>query len=76
MVKAYFKIKFLELEVILANFKVERISTKILDNVLSSQKSSHGIRLVWAILEKEVLAVNPRRKQGSYQPRMKRNSKK
>ena len=62
LVKAYFKIKFLELEVILANFKVERISTKKLDNVLSSQKSSHGIRLVWAILEKEVLAVNPRRK--------------
>ena len=62
MVEAYFKIKFLELEVILANVKVERISTKKLDNVLSSQKSSHGIRLVWAILEKEVLAVNPRRK--------------
>ena len=41
LVEAYSKIKFLELEIIQANFKVERISTKKLDNVLSSQKSSH-----------------------------------
>ena len=41
LVKAYSKIKFLELEIIQANVKVERISTKTLDNVLSSQKSSH-----------------------------------
>ena len=41
MVEAYSKIKFLELEIIQANVKVERISTKKLDNVLSSQKSSH-----------------------------------
>ena len=42
LVKAYSKIKFLELEIIQANVKVERISTKKLDNVLSSQKSSHN----------------------------------
>ena len=41
LVKAYSKIKFLELEIIQANDKVECISTKKLDNVLSSQKSSH-----------------------------------
>ena len=41
MVEAYSKIKFLELEIIQANVKVERISTKKLDNALSSQKSSH-----------------------------------
>ena len=35
---AYSKIKFLELEVIQANVKVECITTKKLDNVLSSQK--------------------------------------
>ena len=41
LVEAYSKIKFLELEIIQANVKVERTSTKKLDNVLSSQKSSH-----------------------------------
>ena len=41
LIEAYFKIKFLELEIIQANVKVEHISTKKLDNVLSSQKSSH-----------------------------------
>ena len=41
LVEAYSKIKFLELEIIQANVKVECISTKKLDNVLSSQKSSH-----------------------------------
>ena len=41
LVEAYSKIKFLELEIIQANVKVERISTKKLDNVLSSQKPSH-----------------------------------
>ena len=41
LVAPYSKIKFLELEIIQANVKVERISTKKLDNVLSSQKSSH-----------------------------------
>ena len=35
---AYSKIKFLKLEVIQANVKVERITTKKLDSVLSSQK--------------------------------------
>ena len=41
LVEAYSKIKFLEYEIIQANVKAERISTKKLDNVLSSQKSSH-----------------------------------
>ena len=41
LVEAYSKIKFLELEIIQANVKVERISTQKLNNVLSSQKSSH-----------------------------------
>ena len=41
LVEAYSKIKFLELEIIQANVKVECISTKKLDNVLSSQKYSH-----------------------------------
>ena len=41
LVEAYSKIKFLVLEIIQANVKVECISTKKLDNVLSSQKSSH-----------------------------------
>ncbi|XP_050290053.1 uncharacterized protein LOC126728234 [Quercus robur] len=41
LVEAYSKIKFLELEIIQANVKVERISTKKLNNVVSSQKSSH-----------------------------------
>ena len=41
LLNAYSKIKFLELEIIQANVKVERISTKKLDSVLSSQKSSN-----------------------------------
>ena len=41
LVEAYLKINFLELEIIQANVKVERISTKKLDNVLFSQKPSH-----------------------------------
>ena len=41
LVEAYSKIKFLELEIFQAHVKVECISTKKLDNVLSSQKSSH-----------------------------------
>ena len=36
LLNAYSKIKFLKLEVIQANVKVERITTKKLDNVLSS----------------------------------------
>ena len=38
LLNAYSKIKFLELEIIQANVKVERISTKKLNSVLSSQK--------------------------------------
>ena len=41
LVEAYSKIKFLKLEIIQANVKVGCISTKKVDNVLSSQKSSH-----------------------------------
>ena len=40
LVETYSKTKFLELEIIQANVKVECISTKKLDNVLSFQKSS------------------------------------
>ena len=53
LVVAYSKIKFLQLEIIQANVKVERISTKKFDNVLFSQ-NLHMIRSVWAIPEKEV----------------------
>ena len=38
LIEAYTQIKFLELEVVLANVKVERVSTKKLDDVLSHQK--------------------------------------
>ena len=38
---AYYKIKFLKLEVIQANVKVECITTKKLDNMVSSQKPSN-----------------------------------
>ena len=38
LIEAYTKIKFLELEVVQANVKVERVSTKKLDDVLSHQK--------------------------------------
>ena len=41
LLNAYSKIKFLELEIIQANVKVERISNKKFDSVLSSQKSSN-----------------------------------
>ena len=46
LTEAYSKIKFLELEVVQANAKVERESTKKLDDVLSHKKSfSDKIRL-------------------------------
>ena len=38
LTKAYSKIKFLELEVIQTNAKVERVSSKKLDEVLAHQK--------------------------------------
>ena len=41
LVNAYSKIKFLELEIILANVKVDRISTKKLDSMFSSKKSTN-----------------------------------
>ena len=43
MFETYSKIKFLELEIIQDNVKVECISTKKLENMLSSQKSSHDM---------------------------------
>ena len=43
MTKAYSKIKFLELEVVQANAKVERVSSKKLDEVLSHKKSFSDI---------------------------------
>ena len=39
LTEAYTKVKFLELKVVQANAKVERVSTKKLDDVLSSQKT-------------------------------------
>ena len=39
LTKAYSKIKFLELEVVQANAKIERVSTKKLDDFLSHKKS-------------------------------------
>ena len=39
LTEAYTKVKFLEHEVVQANAKVERVSTKKLDDVLSSQKT-------------------------------------
>ena len=39
LIEAYTKVKFLELEVVQANAKVERVSIKKLDNVVSSQKT-------------------------------------
>ena len=39
LTEAYTKVKFLELEVVQANAKVERVSTMKLDDVISSQKS-------------------------------------
>ena len=39
LTKAYTKVKFLELEVVQANAKVKRVSTKKLNDVLSSQKT-------------------------------------
>ena len=37
--EAYIKVKFLELEVIRANAKIDRVSTKKLDDVISSKKT-------------------------------------
>ena len=38
LIEAYTKVKFLELEVVPANAKIERVSTKKLDEVLSHKK--------------------------------------
>ena len=39
LIKAYTKVKFLELEVVQANAKIDRVSTKKLNDVISSKKS-------------------------------------
>ena len=39
LTEAYSRVKFLELEVVQANAKVERVSIKKLDDVISSQKT-------------------------------------
>ena len=44
LTKAYSKIKFLELEVVQANVKVERVSSKKLDEVLSHQWSNLRVK--------------------------------
>ena len=38
LTETYSKIKFLELEVVQANAKIERVTTKKLDDIISSQK--------------------------------------
>ena len=57
LTEAYTKVKFLEHEVVQANAKVERVSTKNLDDFLSSQKTfsdKTGLKYI----EKSSLAVN------------------
>ena len=51
--EAYTKVRFLEQEVVQANAKIERISTKKLNDVISSQNSSQT-SLVWDIPEEVV----------------------
>ena len=53
LTKAYTKVKFLELEVVQANAKIDRVSTKKLDNVISSKNLS-PTKPGWDILEKVV----------------------
>ena len=53
LTEAYTKVKFLELEVVQANAKIERVSTKKLDEVLPN-KNRFPIEPDWDILEKVV----------------------
>ena len=53
LIKTYSKIKFLELEVIQANAKVEQVSSKKLDEVLAHQKPFSG-KADWDTLEKAI----------------------
>ena len=57
LTKAYSKIKFLELEVVQANAKVERFSSKKLDEVLAHQKPLSN-RSGLGYTEENSLAVN------------------
>ena len=61
LLNAYSKIKFLELEVIQANVKVECITTKKLDSMLSSQKPSTD-KTIWATPVKEAQVANLKRR--------------
>ena len=53
LTEAYTKVKFLELELVQANAKIERVSTKKLDEVLPN-KNRFPIEPDWDILEKVV----------------------
>ena len=57
LIEAYSKIKFLELEVFQANAKVERVSSKKLDEVLSHQKTFSN-KTVLGYTEESSSAVN------------------
>ena len=59
--EAYTKVRFLEQEVVQANAKIEKISTKKLNDVISSQNSSQTSP-VWDIPEEVVhQAVSPKK---------------
>ena len=61
LTKAYSKIKFLELEVVQANAKVERVSSKKLDEVLSHQKHFFDKTGLGYIGETIRLSMSPRK---------------
>ena len=54
LTEAYTKIKFFELEVVQANAKVEQVSTKKLDDVLSYKKNLSPTKPDWDTPEKVV----------------------
>ena len=61
LLEAYIKVRFLEQEAVQANAKIERVSTKKLNDVISSQNSSQ-ISLGWDIPEEVVhRAVSPKK---------------
>ena len=61
LLEAYTKVRFLEQEVVQANAKIERVSTKKLNDVISSQNSSQTSP-VWDIPEEVVhQAVSPKK---------------
>ena len=61
LLEAYTKVRFLEQEVVQANDKIERVSTKKLNDVISSQKQFQTSP-IWDILEEVVhWAVSPKK---------------